>query len=92
MTAPTPPPGFTKAHRYTIAGIVLMVLGVGLAVPWLLDQLHPAATAPPITVLLIAYKLGPSVFFMLLGYRLFDAAAFGDLVDRARSFLPGRGP
>ncbi len=93
MTNPgTPPIRFQKAHKYTIAGIVLMVVGVGFALPWLWGQMHPKPTDPPITMLLIAYRLGPSAALVLLGYRLFDASAFGDLVDRARSFLPGKGP
>ncbi len=88
---PTPPAPFQKAHKYTIAGIVLMALGVAFALPWLWGQMHPKPTDPPITVLFIAYRLGPSAVLVGLGYRLFDAAAFGDLVDRVRSFFPGKG-
>jgi hypothetical protein len=89
MTGPAPQIG--KPHIYTIVGIVLMVVGLAAAVPWLLDQLRPQPGAPPLTLLLVGYRLGPSAVLLLLGYRLFDAAAFGDLVDRARSFLPGKG-
>jgi hypothetical protein len=87
MTAPAPQIG--KPHIYTIVGLVLMGLGLVLLGPWLLELIHPPTPAPALTPAYIGYHLGPSAVLVLLGYRLFDAAAFGDLVARVRSFFPG---
>ena len=94
-SGPTTPAQLEARHRRTVTGILLMVVGVGFAAPAFIGQalmaLHGTQPTTPPTFLELVREFGFPVLLIGAGYNLFSREAFADLVDKAKTFWPGKG-